>query len=84
MIDYYKSILSLHQFFVMFRNIFIAKFYGHLPKMLGLFLAKRLVSEAIENVQARARERGGDVDADMGGEAPMEQDRDLRERLGYG
>jgi hypothetical protein len=45
-------------------------------------LAKRLVSEAIENVQARARERGGDVDADMGGEAPMEQDRDLRERLG--
>ena len=50
------------------------------PEMVEL--AKRLVSEAIENVQARARERGGDVDADMGGEAPMEQDRDLRERLG--
>jgi len=50
------------------------------PEMVDL--AKRLVSEAIENVQARARERGGDVDADMGGEAPMEQDRDLRERLG--
>jgi rRNA processing protein Krr1/Pno1 len=45
-------------------------------------LAKKLVNEAIENVQARTRERGGDADVDMGGDAPAEPDRDLRESIG--